>query len=93
VQRLARQPTKPTAGRTARACRGVATSSHRPGGCTDGRATAHPWVSYGVGAACVATGAVLYYLGVRRGSAGSTSVALVPAFAPGQAGALLKGAF
>jgi hypothetical protein len=51
------------------------------------------WVSYGVGAACVATGAVLYYLGLRSGSAGSTSVALVPAFAPGQAGAFLKGAF
>jgi len=51
------------------------------------------WVSYGVGAACVATGAVLYYLGLRSGSAGSTSFALVPAFAPGQAGALLKGAF
>jgi len=46
-----------------------------------------------VGAACVATGAVLYYLGLRSGSAGSTSFALVPAFAPGQAGALLKGAF
>jgi len=51
------------------------------------------WVSYGVGAACVATGAVLYYLGQRPGSAGSSSVALVPAFAPGQAGAILKGAF
>jgi len=51
------------------------------------------WVSYGVGAACVTTGAVLYYLGQRSGSAGSSSVALVPAFAPGQAGAILKGAF
>jgi hypothetical protein len=51
------------------------------------------WVSYGVGAACVATGAVLYYLGLRAGSAGSTSVALVPAFAPGEAGGVVKGAF
>jgi hypothetical protein len=51
------------------------------------------WVSYGVGAACVATGAVLYYLGQRPDSAGSSSIALVPAFAPGRAGAILKGAF
>lgn len=49
------------------------------------------WVSYGLGAACVATGAVLYILGSR--SSDSTSIALVPAFAPGQAGALVKGAF
>ena len=51
------------------------------------------WVSYGVGAACVATGAVLYYLGQRLGSPGSLSVAFVPAFSPDQAGAVLKGAF
>jgi tetratricopeptide (TPR) repeat protein len=51
------------------------------------------WVGYGVGAACVATGAVLYYLGIRSGASGSASVAFVPAFAPGQAGAVLKGAF
>jgi hypothetical protein len=49
------------------------------------------WVSYGLGAACVATGAVFYIFGSR--SSDSTSVALVPAFAPGQAGALVKGAF
>jgi hypothetical protein len=51
------------------------------------------WASYGVGAACVATGAVLYVLGLRRGSHGSPSVALVPTFAPGRAGAVLQGAF
>ena len=51
------------------------------------------WVSYGVGAACVAAGAVLYFLGQRQAPADSTSLALVPAFAPGQAGAALKGAF
>ena len=51
------------------------------------------WASYGVGAACVATGAVLYYLGIRSGAPDSASVALVPAFAPGQAVAILKGAF
>ena len=37
------------------------------------------WVSYGAGAACVATGAVLYYLGLRANTGGSPSVALVPA--------------
>lgn len=51
------------------------------------------WISYGVGAACVATGAVFYVLGLRSGSAASSSVAVVPALAPGQAGAVLKGAF
>ena len=51
------------------------------------------WAGYGVGAACVAAGAVFYYLGARSGAAGTASVALVPAFAPGQAGAIVKGAF
>ena len=51
------------------------------------------WASYGVGAACVATGAILYVLGMRSGAPVSTSVALVPTFAPGQAGAVVKGAF
>jgi len=51
------------------------------------------WASYGIGAACVATGAVLYILGVRAGSNGAASVALVPTVAPGQAGAFLNGAF
>ena len=52
------------------------------------------WTSYGVGAACVATGAILYYLGSRPATAsGSTSVAFLPVFAPGQAGAMVKGGF
>jgi hypothetical protein len=51
------------------------------------------WASYGLGAVCVATGAVLYAIGVRSGVPVSTSVALVPTLAPGQAGALVKGAF
>jgi hypothetical protein len=51
------------------------------------------WAGYGVGAACVAAGAVFYYLGARSGAAGTASVALVPAFAPGQAGAIVKGVF
>jgi hypothetical protein len=51
------------------------------------------WAGYGVGAACVVTGAVLYYLGARSGAPGAASVAFVPALAPGQAGAFVKGAF
>jgi len=55
------------------------------------------WVGYGVGAACVATGAVLIGLGISaRGNTGagtSTQVALVPAFGPGQMGAVLQGGF
>jgi len=50
------------------------------------------WASYGVGAACIATGAVLYFLGLRA-AASAPAVALVPEFAPGQASAVLKGAF
>jgi TolB-like protein len=49
------------------------------------------WVGYGVGAACLVGGAVLYYLG--RGQGHSTQVALVPAVAPGQVAAVLQGAF
>jgi hypothetical protein len=48
------------------------------------------WVSYGVGAACVATGAVLYIVGLQ-GKQGSTSMAFVPG--PGGAAAVLKGSF
>jgi hypothetical protein len=49
------------------------------------------WVGYGVGAACVAAGAILYIVGSR--SASDPSVAFVPAFAPDYAGAIVKGAF
>jgi small-conductance mechanosensitive channel len=51
------------------------------------------WIGYGVGAACVVTGAIFYGLGLRAGGSSSTSVALLPAFGPGQAGALLTGGF
>jgi len=51
------------------------------------------WVGYGVGAACVATGAVLYLFGRRSGASTSATVAVLPAFTPGEAGAVLKGAF
>jgi len=50
------------------------------------------WVSYGLGGACVATGAALYLLG-SRATRTTSSVALVPTFASGQAGAVVKGAF
>jgi hypothetical protein len=51
------------------------------------------WVGYGVGAACVVTGAILYGIGRKTGRDSSTSVALLPAIGPGQAGAFLTGGF
>ena len=51
------------------------------------------WVGYGVGAACLVTGAVLYGIGLRARSKASTQVALVPAVGPGQAGLVFTGAF
>jgi hypothetical protein len=51
------------------------------------------WVSYGVGGACVAGGALLYYLGRRSGRNPGPSVALIPAVASDMAGAALTGAF
>ena len=50
------------------------------------------WVGYGVGAVCVATGAILFGVGLKQ-QAGSTSVALLPTVGSGQAGALLTGGF
>jgi hypothetical protein len=50
------------------------------------------WVGYGVGAACVATGAVLFILGWRAGGSAS-QVSLAPVLAPGQGGIALEGAF
>jgi hypothetical protein len=51
------------------------------------------WVGYGVGAACVATGAVLIGFGIKSGTSSSTNVALVPAVGPGHMGAVLTGGF
>jgi len=68
-------------------------------GYTDGKASDRKtWenvslVGYGVGAGCVVTGAILYYLGSRSTIAASTSVAFVPSLAPGQASAIVKGSF
>ena len=50
------------------------------------------WISYGLGSACIATGAILYVLGSRF-TRTTTPVALVPTLGVGQAGAALKGAF
>lgn len=49
------------------------------------------WVSYGVGAAAVATGAILYILGWP--SDPSSSVALLPVVTPNEASVLLRGRF
>ena len=49
------------------------------------------WVSYGVGAAAIATGAVLYIVGWPSDK--STNVALLPALAPDGASMLLQGRF
>ncbi len=51
------------------------------------------WVGYGVGAACIATGAILFGFGLKAGASSSTNVAILPAFGPGQAGAVLTGGF
>lgn len=52
------------------------------------------WVGYGVGAALVAGGGVLYYLGYRAGhSPESSSVSLLPALLPGGSGAIVQGRF
>lgn len=51
------------------------------------------WVGYGAGAACIAGGAILYVLGLHSAAPASTSVALLPAIGPSQAGMTLKGAF
>jgi len=51
------------------------------------------WVGYGVGAACIVTGAVLYGLGLKARSNSSSNVAVVPTVGSGRAGAALIGAF
>jgi hypothetical protein len=56
------------------------------------RANYQTWggVAYGAGAACLAGGAVLYFLGMREAH---TPVAFVPTLADGHVGASLQGAF
>jgi hypothetical protein len=50
-------------------------------------------VAYGGGAACIATGGVLYFLGLRAGATAAPGVAFSPMLAPGGAGAAITGAF
>jgi hypothetical protein len=51
------------------------------------------WIGYGVGAACVATGAVLFGIGLKAGHNSSTSVALLPAVGDGRTGLVISGGF
>jgi tetratricopeptide (TPR) repeat protein len=77
----------------------IASSYQDRGGYTQGKESDRKtyetlaWVGYGVGAACVATGAVIYLFGRKGDASGSSALAVLPAFAPGEAGAVLKGAF
>jgi len=72
---------------------------NQPGAYTRGKAGDQntyetlAWVGYGVGAACVVTGAILYGFGLNARARSSSNVALLPMVAPGQAGALLAGEF
>lgn len=49
------------------------------------------WIAYGVGSACLAGGAILYYLGYS--SKRSSAVAILPLLAPDQAGVAFRGGF
>jgi hypothetical protein len=51
------------------------------------------WVSYAVGAACVATGVILYGVGLGAKSKAVSNIALVPVVGNGQAGTVLAGTF
>jgi hypothetical protein len=78
---------------------GLVSDMRKVDGYTSGKESDHStyqtltWVGYGAGAACIAGGAILYVLGLRSAAPASTSVALVPAIGPGQAGMTLEGAF
>jgi hypothetical protein len=71
----------------------------KPGAYSSGHASTHQkytslmWAGYGLGAACVATGAILYAVGLKARNRPASGVALLPLAGPGQAGALLTGAF
>jgi hypothetical protein len=68
------------------------TDGYTPGRDSDRKTYATlAWVGYGVGAACVATGTLLYVLG--RHSAREPSVAFAPAVGPDHVGGVLKGTF
>jgi hypothetical protein len=67
------------------------TSYSRSKESTRGSYETFGWVGYGVGAACVAGGAILYILGHIQGR--SSQAALLPTAGPGQLGAVVQGAF
>ncbi len=51
------------------------------------------WVGYGVGTACLAGGAFLYYLAYRQNHKAASSLTLLPATSPGFMGTVLHGSF
>jgi hypothetical protein len=51
------------------------------------------WVGYGIGAACVSAGGILYYLGWRKGNDATASLAVLPLVLPGGAATMLTGTF
>jgi hypothetical protein len=69
------------------------------GGYTPSKNSSHDnyakatWISYGVGAACVATGAVLFGIGLGSKGSASSGVAIVPAVDGHQTGLALTGSF
>ena len=71
--------------------RGLAPTYNRSDDSTGKTYQTLSMVGYGVGAACVAGGMVLYYLGWRAGRA--SQMALLPSFSTGSAGGALAGGF
>ena len=69
------------------------------GGFTPSKNSSHDnyvtamWITYGVGAACVATGAVLFGIGLGSNRGASSDVAILPAIDNHQAGLALAGRF
>jgi hypothetical protein len=51
------------------------------------------WVSYGAGAALLATGAVMYYVGWSKGQASQPTVTVAPVLSTNTIGTVLRGAF
>jgi hypothetical protein len=78
---------------------GIAASFKDRGGFTPDKESdrktyeALAWVGYGVGAACIATGAVLYFVGRTPRAGDSSALVIQPAFGNGEVGAVLKGSF
>ena len=76
---------------------GIASDAQKSGGATQAQEDQRKslenwgWVSYGVGAAAIATGAVLYIVGWPGDK--STSVSLLPAVAPNGAAIILRGSY